>query len=303
MKMTLGTGTIANYSSFIKGCTTRQFPYRIPITSLADVQLYVAIGAAAPGVAGYELIHTCGNIGQVDSIIPGSYVIGQDTNDNYYAVFKNFSGSSATCFVIAITLGSQIYFSEQYCIENNCEQLTLLNGCYGNLDPLISYDRNGIYFGVSQGGTIGDSTVVYEHKAYMRNVEVTLNALKTTFKQGRTRTFRIEADDILLFWAEPVPEWYIRYIDAIFKRGEVFIGDTKYLLENTAYEKLDECLKTWKPSVTLRESYYQSFSCEADPCAPPERECCEPEGIEATVEFSEETCCNPEIINAEIIFE
>lgn len=303
MKMILGAGTISNYASYINGCTKKQWPYKIPITSLADVQLYISIGAVAPGTATYELIHTCGNINQIDAIIPGNYVIGQDTNSNYYGVFKNFSGSSAKCFVIAITLDSQIYFSEQYCIENTCEQLTLLNGCYGNLDPLVSYDRNGIYFGESQGGTVGDATVVYEHKSYMRDVEVTLNALKTTFKQGRTRTFRIEAEDILLFWAELVPEWYIKYIDAIFKRGEVYVGDTRYMLEATAYTKTDECFKAWKPTVTLRESYYQSFSCDVDPCAGPQAECCDPDGLEATVEFTQSECCSPEIVAADIVFE
>lgn len=271
MKMTPGSGTIANYASYISNCTLKQFPYKIPVTSLADVQLYIDIGADAPGAATYELIHTCGpDGGTVDTVTPGEYVVGQDTNDNYYGVFRNFASSSATCFVIAITLGTNIYFSEEYCIEpSNCNrELILLQGCYGNLEPLLSYDCEGIYFGPSQGGTLGDATVVYKHELRLRSVEVTLSAIKNTFKQGRTRNFRTEKEKILQFWSEPVPEWYLPDVDAIFYRGEVFIDGVKYLVNETSFEKVDECNKLWSTNATLKESCMQSFSCEADPCGP-----------------------------------
>ncbi len=303
MKMIAGTGTISDYDSNTRGCTLKQWPYKIPVNLLADVQLYIDIGISAPGSIQYELIHTCGtNGGSIDSIIPTEYIVGQDMNMRYYGVFRNFTGSAPVCFVIAITIDSQIYFSEEYCIESACESLTLIKGCYGNLNPLISYDREGIYFGQSQGVILGSSSVVYEHKALMRLVEITLNAIKNTFKQGRTRTFRIEADDIFLFWAELIPEWYIKHIDAIFKRGEVYVGETKYLLEATAYEKTDECFKTWKPSVTLKESYFQSFSCELTPCiieVAPEP-CCDPTDVTAGVTRVSTRCCEVEIISADI---
>lgn len=305
MIMTAGTGTISNYGSYANNCQRGQMPYKVPVNSLADVQLYIDIGLVAPGAATYELIHTCGSEGgTIETIIPGSYVVGKDTNDNYYGVFRDFTGATPTCFVIAITLGSQIYFSDEYCVEPDCRELTLLRGCYGNLDPLISYDCEGIYFGVSQGGTLGDATVVYKHQTLMRGVEVTISAIKNTFKQGRTRNFRTEKEKILQFWCEPVPEWYLSEVDAIFYRGEVYIGGTKYLVNETGYEKSEECKKMWKPAATLKESCMQSFSCEIDPCGDPIAECCDPEGIEATVDFeSGEACCDPEVIDAVSEFE
>jgi hypothetical protein len=298
MKMIPGSGTIANYSSWVYNCTTNQMNYKIPVNSLQDVQLYIDIGESSPGAISYELIHTCGPTGgTIETLTTSAYVVGQDTNERYYGVFKNFNeNTTATCFVIAITLDGQIYFSQEYCVEPSCNTLVNIVGCYGNLDPLISYDREGIYFGQSQGGTLGDATVVYEHRALMRLVEITVQSIKNTFKKGRTRNFRVESEDISLLWAEPIPEWYLKHVDAIFKRGEVFIGDTKYLVNETGYEKMDECLKNWKPSVTLTESYFQSFSCEADPCTVVTESggggggttsCCDPAVTNASVEFTE----------------
>ena len=299
-----GTGSISNYGSYSNNCTKNQWPYKIPVNSLSDVQLYINIGVSSPGSATYELIHTCGvNGGVIESIIPGSYVIGQDTNDNYYGVFKNFSGASSTCFVIAITLDSQIYFSEEYCVET-CKTLTLLEGCYGNLDPLISYDCEGIYFGVSQGVTVGDATVTYRHKVYVRDAEVSLFSIKNSFKLGRTRNFRTEKDKIFQFLCELVPEWYLYELDAVFNRGEVYIDGIRYLINDTPYEKIEDCKRTWKPVVQLKESCYQSFSCEIDPCSEPVAECCDPEGITVVVETEGEfVCCDPEIISVSSEFE
>jgi hypothetical protein len=236
----------------------------------------------------YELIRTCGDgYGNIEAITPADYVIAQDESGNWYGVFKNFAGASdLECFVIAITLDGQIFFSEEYCIER-CRTLVLLNGCYGNLEPGMSVDANGIYFGTHAGNDtpLGDTSVVYEHKLLMRDVEVSLAAIKNTFKQGRTRTFRTEKEKIYQFYAEFVPEWYFNYVDAIFSRGEVFVGNEKYLLNETQYEKIDDCSRLWKPSATFKLAHLQSYSCEEDPCAPPDQDCCDPAIIIAAAEI------------------
>lgn len=286
MKMTQGTGTISNYGSYINNCQRKELPYKIPVNTLADVQLYINIGTVKPTTVIYELIHTCGLLGgTIETLSTSDYVIGQDKSNNWYGVFKSFTGASPTCFVIAITLDSTIYFSEEYCIEISCNNLTLLKGCYGNLDTNISHDCEGIYFGVhaGTGSPLGDVTIKYNHELLLRGVEVTLSAIKNTFKQGRTRNFRTEKEKIFQFWSELVPEWYLPEIDAVFYRGEAYIGSTKYLLNETAYEKVEECFKQWKPVATFKESCYQSFSCEADPCAEPVTACCDPEIISVIV--------------------
>lgn len=279
MKMIRGSSgaTIADYGSYSSNCTLGQKPYKIPVNSLSDVQLYAEIGGQ-PDTIQYQLIHTCGG-GGIETIIPGSYVAGQDTNDRWYGVFKNFTGASPICFVIAITVDyggtERIFFSEEYCVETNCGQsLDLIKGCYGNLDNLISYNCQGIYFGVHAGEetALGDTTLTYKHQLFLRGVEVTLSNIKNTFKQGRTRNFRTEKEKIYQFFAELVPEWYIPEVDAVFYRGEVYVGDTKYLVNETAFEKVEECKKQWKPTATFKDSCFQSFSCEADPCGPPAEE-------------------------------
>lgn len=268
MIMTPGSGGASNYTSYIKNCTAGQHPYKIPVNNLQDVQLYINIGATAPTTAEYQIIATCGpDGGDINSIVPDSYVIGQDTNENWYGVFKDFQGTAPSCFVIAITLDGQIYFSEEYCIEPPCNELTLLKGCYGNLDNKLSYDCEGVYFGTPEVAAMGDSSVKYEHKLLLRNVEVSLAQIKNTFKQGRTRSFRTEKEKIYQFTGDFVPEWYMGEIDAVFYRGEVYVGAVKYLLNETSFEKIEECKRIWKPDASFKESCYQSFSCEADPCA------------------------------------
>ncbi len=283
MKMIQGYGSISDYGQYISNCTLKQMNYKVPVNSLSDVQLYINIGEAKPATVQYELIHTCGG-GTVGSTIPTDYIIGQEKNNNWYGVFKNFTGTTPTCFVIAITFtfagqsGEVIYFSEEYCVESDCSPLVLIKGCYGNLDNKISTDCEGVYFGTHAGAGIplGDTSIVYKHQILLRGVEVTLSANKNIFKQGRSRTFRTEKEKIFQFWSELVPEWYLPEIDAVFFRGEVYVGETKYLLNETQFEKVEDCFKQWKPIATFKESCLQSFSCEADPCIEPDGVCCDP---------------------------
>lgn len=268
-------------------------PYKIPVNNLQDVQLYIAMGGK-PVTILYQLIHTCGPFaGTVEELTTSSYVVGQDTNDSWYGVFKNFdpAANPLTCFVVAITLNfggpDVIYFSEEYCVDNTCGSLVLIKGCYGNLDNLISYNCQGIYFGTHDGDDepMGDTSIVYKHELLLRGVEVTLTAIKNSFKQGRTRNFRTEKEKIFQFWSELIPEWYLPEVDAIFYRGEVFVGATKYLVNETQFEKVEECKKSWKPWVTFTNKCLQSFSCEIDPCAPPviDETCCDPLGVVGSV--------------------
>lgn len=279
MKMIPGLGTISDYGDYISNCTLGQLPYKIPVTGLSDVQLYINIGSVKPSTVLYELIHTCGpNAGLVETLATTSYVIGQNKDNQWYGVFKDFTGAgSLNCFVIAITLDSTIYFSEEYCIDS-CQSPASVEGCYGNLDPELSTDCNGIYFGVhaGTGDALGDTSITYRHKIFMRGIEITLASIKNSFKQGRTRTFRTEKEKLFQFWSEIIPEWYLVEVDSVFYRGEVKIGGIRYLLNETLYEKPDECLKQWLPKATFKESCYQSFSCEDDPCALPPESCCDP---------------------------
>jgi hypothetical protein len=146
----------------------------------------------------------------------------------------------------------------------------------------------------------------------MRDVEVSLNAIKNDFKSGQTRNFRTESTNLFLFWGEFIPAWYLTHVDAVFKRGEVYVGDNKWLLDNTIYENLEDCTQCWRPAVLLKKNHNNSFSCEEDPCTvvvdgggeePPDA-CCSPVVIDATVEFVEGntfcidfTPCEPTPVN------
>lgn len=341
MKMVRGSGDITTYTSVVYNCTLGQYNYKIPGTPLVNSQmLYIDFGASAPGFVEAGLIWTCGpGAGTIEPLTLNNYVIGQDTNGNYYGVFDTFNEETAApCYVILLAFDIGNWFSQEYCAITTAgfcaSQSMFVKSCYGNLDPLISYDAEGIYFGQSQGGTQGNPSLVYQHQFKLNQGEITLNAIKNDFKQGRTRNFRTESTNLYLFWGELIPEWYIRHIDAVFKRGEVIVqpyygiistGEQvnsdfpetqKFLVDSTAYEKVDECIKGWKPSVNLRRSQYQSFSCEVDPCsfvqdgtggtgAP----CCDPIIIDANTVFSEGntvtidfTPCTPAPTNYSVIY-
>lgn len=283
-----GTGTITDYGNFSNNCVAGQMPYKIPVNSISDIQLFIDIGTTKPTTVLYELIHTCGMLaGTVDTLATTSYVIGQNKNNRWYGVFKDFTGATQplNCFVIAITLDSNIYFSDEYCVEQ-CNDAVAIEGCYGNLDAKLSTDCNGIYFGFHAGedDPLGDTRVRYKHKVFLRDVDVTLDSYKNTFKQGITRTFRTESEKIFKMWAEIIPEWYFSSVAAVLRRGEVNINGTRYLLNATEFEKVDECMKQWSPASTFKESCFQSFSCEADPCADPPESCCDPVVISVTVD-------------------
>ncbi len=318
MKMVQGAGTIADWTSYVYNCRLGQWNYKMYSSgNLAiTMMLYIDFGTNAPGFVTAELVHTCGaTAGTIEAISLDSYVIGQDTNGRYYGVFDTFNETTtAPCFVIALTFDVGIWFSQEYCVVNNAgfcaSQVISVKGCYGNLDPLISYDAEGIYFGQSQGGTQGSSNLVYQHQFTLTNGEITLNSIKNDFKSGRSRNFRTESQDIYLFQGELIPEWYIKHVDAVFKRGEVHvslnmlttgevlddnIGTDKFLVGATVYEKVDECVKGWKPNVNLIRNQYQSFSCEVNPCnvvvdgggGGGDLPCCDPAVIDATVVFTD----------------
>ena len=79
MKMIQGTGPISNYGNYINNCQRHQWPYKIPVESLNDIQLYIDIGGLAPDVILYELIHTCGPFANTTEVLTTSnYIIGQN---------------------------------------------------------------------------------------------------------------------------------------------------------------------------------------------------------------------------------
>lgn len=308
MKMIYTAATsILDYPKYVYNYTLGQYNYKIPIGSSGDVYLYIPLaefGVPVPGSFGIELVHTCGpNIGTVEVMTAANYVGGLDTNNRpYITIIGLVELTTAPCFVVAVNIGGLLWFSQEYTLDGCETGLSYVESCYGNLDPKISYDREGIYFGQSQGGTVGDAALVYPHKFGMRKIDVTISAIRNEFKEGRVRNFRTESTDILQFWGDLIPEWYLKHIDAVFKRGELHIdhnnfksfaetdagGAPVYLVENTAYEKADECIKGWKPTVFLKEGFYNSFSCEPDPCTI----------VTAGGGGGTPLCCDPTIISA-----
>lgn len=173
---------------------------------------------------------------------------------------------------------------EEYEAQNQCSNWTQVYSCYGDLDPLVYRDCNTTAYGVPL-------VVGSVHEVFLKNVEVTLSAYKNTFKQGRFRNFRTEKEKIYQFWADPIPEWLMEEVDAVFTRGEVYVGGVKYLVAETSFELSDPCERLWKPSATFHTHCGLPFNCDPDPCTV--------ESGESGGEESETpTCCDPVVTNA-----
>lgn len=180
---------------------------------------------------------------------------------------------------------------EEYEAQNQCSNWTRVYSCYGNLDPLVYRDCNTLQFGVPV--VVGSI-----HEVFLKNVEVTLSAIKNTFKQGRSRNFRTEKEKVYQLWADPIPEWLMEELDAVLTRGEVYIGGdgggvggVKYLVAATDFELVEPCERLWKPSATFHTHCGMPFGCEGS---------CTEESGESGGEPVPTDCCDPVVIDAEV---
>lgn len=278
------TYTATDYDKFIFNCLRNpscQKTYRVPLLDITRAVLFVDFGYIKPVTIEIQTVATCGDQ-EIQTIIAQDYVVGQTPTGKWYGVFKNFlaPANPLTEFVITMAFGmiddTEIrYFSQEYSI-NDCDKLMELRSCYPDTTSVLGYDINGIYYGFHsgfEGDALGDATIRYYHRLYVRQGEIINTQHNTAFTSYLTNNFRTEVQKIFEFSCELVPEFYKDYIMSVMARGVITVREndtlTKYNLNETAFELVDPGAKVWKTTSTFLELSRLYFGCDLANCEPP----------------------------------
>lgn len=291
MQMTQTIGAVApnQYAPYVSNCNRNPscvLSYAAPLPSVANLQLYVNFGSTKPATMEFKLINICN--GDTEQIFSSNYVAGQDSEGNWYGVFKYFNAPAGaiTSFVVWLSsfvntnagLQEQTYFSELLLVEP-CQALMKIKACQPASATTTAFDYNGVYYGLPQNvDYLGISEVRYFHTAWVRSGKVVETAFKATFTGSVTRNFRTQVDKTLQFQCEIVPKWYKDELLAIFTRGKVQIDDANYyLLSDLAFTGLNDDDAMWKPWAVFTASFRGFYGCDDSECI----ECCSPTVISA----------------------
>lgn len=286
------------YPNYINNCLRNpacELPYAAPLPAVSTLQLYVDYLLEAPGDFEFTLVDVC--TGLTEQITPADYVVGQTPELGYYGVFKSFNNPATpvTTFVVHLSSGGKTFFSEMLMVEP-CAPLMKVKSCHPQAATTTGFDINGIYYGLSTGGTLGDATIRYFHIAYVRRGKVKEISNKATFKSSLYFNFRTTIEKIFMFEpGELVPKWYKNVLLAIYSRGAVSFDDGQvYIVSELSFEPINDDDLTWRANVQLKETFRLFYGCDDGLCD----ECCAPVVTGAEAEAGAPPCCDPEIISA-----
>lgn len=286
------------YPNYINNCLRNpacELPYAAPLPAVSTLQLYVDYLLVAPGDFEFTLVDVC--TGLTEQITPADYVVGQTPELGYYGVFKSFNNPATpvTTFVVHLSSGGKTFFSEMLMVEP-CAPLMKVKSCHPQAATTTGFDINGIYYGLSTGGTLGDATIRYFHIAYVRRGKVKEISNKATFKSSLYFNFRTTIEKIFMFEpGELVPKWYKNVLLAIYSRGAVSFDDGQvYIVSELSFEPINDDDLTWRANVQLKETFRLFYGCDDGLCD----ECCAPVVTGADAVAGAPPCCDPEIISA-----
>jgi len=285
-----------DYGTYISNCTRNpacEPSWLAPLPAVSVLQLYADFLLESPGDFEFTLVDVC--TGATEQITPEEYVIGQTPELNYYGVFKAFNNPTigASAFVVHLAAGGKTFFSEMLSVEP-CVPLMKVKSCHPQAATNTGFDINGIYYGLSIGGTLGDAAVRYFHIAWVRNGKVKETANRAIFKSSLYFNFRTQVEKTFLFEpGEFVPKWFKNVLLAIYSRGAISVNDgTIYIVSDIAFAGLNDDDLQWRANAQLKEAFKLFYGCDDGTC----EECCTPTLISASVTSA--ACCDPVVISA-----
>src|SRR4051812_25085708 len=266
-----------------------QLPYKAPLPGVAYLQTYVDFGAYKPIAITFFVQDTCNTTHQ-EQVIANNYVVGQTPEGNWYGVFKYFNDpvTPVTTFVLWLSAMLDVngiptqktYFSEHLVVEP-CLPLTKIKACQPESATTTGFDVNGLYYGLPVNlDFLGQGQVRYFHIAYVRFGKARELPPKATYTASIVKNFRTIVEKNWSLETEIVPRWYKDLLLAIYARGEIEVGGTPYLVNELAFEALNDDDLMWKPFATLKATDRLYFGCADDVCS----ECCSPDVISATTQ-------------------
>jgi hypothetical protein len=272
------------YTGYVHNCLRNQAcepSYLAPVPGIPYLQLYVNFGAYKPLTADFELINHCN--GEIEQIFPSNFVVGQDSEGNWYGVFKNFNTplTDVTAFVMWLSsfvstpsgFQERTFFSELMVVEP-CAPLMKIKACQPEKATITAFDVNGLYYGLPQNvDYLGIGAVRYFHIAYVRLGKLREFSNKATFKSSLTRNFRTQFERIHILDTELVPKWYKDVLLAIYLRGAISVDDGQtYLVSELVIDPINEDDLTWRPAIQVKETIKLYYGCDESECV----ECCSP---------------------------
>lgn len=291
----IATGTdapITDWPSYTANCTRNaacEPAWSMPLPGVPYLQLYIDFGNYAPVAYEMTLQNTC-STWHTEQMVPSNYVVGQTPEGNWYGVFKYFKTpvvAPVKSFVVWMSavldtpagLIERTWFSQQIQIET-CIPLMKLKACYPEGSTYTGFDHLGTYYGLPVNDDyLGMEGIRYYHTAYVRRGKVRDLPPKATFKSNLTRNTRTELELSWMLESELVPKWYKDVLLAIYTRGAVQVNDgTTYLVNELAFEGVDENDLQWKAWAQLKRTNRLYFGCDESTCS----DCCSPTVISAT---------------------
>jgi len=271
-----------NFDELLFNCTRNkacQRPFFVPVNNFLDILFYAEL-PGIPSLVDIEVFNVCDLGGELGSAVSTSYIMGDKIDETqFFGVFGGLVvtppvGTVYSKFFFKFTFTvdgiDHVYWSEMFEFEV-CEELVLIKGCYPFETNSEAVDCNGIYYGSTFTTTVGDITVRYEHKAFVRMGSIIEQRNKMTFTAfNNKRIFKNVFVREYLFEFEIVPTFYKDVLIGIFNRGNVLINGVEWkLAESQDFSIIDNDSKLWRMDVVLDSECKQTFGCSVPDCIPP----------------------------------
>lgn len=277
MKLIGGTidGLITEWSKYqyngsysLIGCRA----YTIPIYRQQLNLLYWYIELSkVPSSISFKVVDVCNCT--FDDIDMNRYMIGTNTDGNYYVVMNDLQLPVIDTFVIAAEVlyadnTRQWFFSQSYQIEEACIPVDLLYACYGPNDN-GGYDQNGIYYGLPVTTLIGDPSMRYFHNYSFRGLAALYSGRKNTYTAFANRPTKTESETIYSITHEIIPYWYEEFTAEAYARGIVFVNNFKYRINEYQSSPVgDACCERLQAVARGVKTFTTSHGCVFEICVP-----------------------------------
>jgi hypothetical protein len=131
-----------------------------------------------------------------------------------------------------------------------------------------THDINGNFIEDISGSIVYQSwqtneTKKYTPVAFLRNVSFNRKSNTIEYKKLNNKPLRTTLKRDYLFRGEPIPSWYLDYLDAVFSFGKVNILGTTYAMDSYSVDVLDEkdCCSFYKITATAYDELKLRLQC------------------------------------------
>lgn len=273
-------------------------PYYIPISDeTVDNFYWYTEFTGEPSAVEFYCYNECTEEKTV--IQPEFYVVGKNTDDNWYTTLNGLKGTfpcgEFSQIGVKATVNGQEwwYWSEVYQIDQcgaspiNCssnvynvdtqDRFETVFSCYSSNDN-GGYDDNGIYLGKAKSAKFGDRGVRYYHNFPLRGLKVVYGGTRFTYTTLNNRPTKNSIERTYFIRFEVVPYWYEEQFSNSFAKGVIVIDGQQYTIIDYSTSPVgNECCERFNVSITAQKTSKigktVTFSCSSDACTPPVLDC------------------------------